>query len=69
MSAKILRLKHVIDKTGLARSTIYARMADDTFPKSLALGGRVRGWLEQDIENWIEERVAESKRKSLGAKS
>ena len=41
MSTQILRLKDVISKTGLARSTIYARMADGTFPKSVALGG---GW-------------------------
>ena len=64
MSTQILRLKDVISKTGLARSTIYARMAAGTFPKSVALGGRVTGWLDYEIDDWIERCVKDSRQSS-----
>jgi len=64
MSTQIHRLKDVISKTGLARSTIYARMADGTFPKSVALGGRVTGWLDYEIDDWIERCVKDSRQSS-----
>lgn len=69
MSTQILRLKDVISKTGLARSTIYARMADGTFPKSVALGGRVTGWLDYEIDGWIERCVKDSRQSSSEAQS
>jgi len=60
MSTQILRLKDVMSKTGLARSTIYAHMADGSFPKSVALGGRVAGWLDHEIDDWIERCILDS---------
>lgn len=53
---KILRLKDVIDWTGLSRSTIYAMIKNGLFPKSFALGARSVGWLEADIQSWIASR-------------
>lgn len=53
MSHKILRLPDVIAKTGLSRSTIYKRMANQQFPSSVSLGVRAVGWLESDVELWV----------------
>lgn len=53
----ILRRNQVEARTGLARSTIYQRMAEGTFPRSVSLGPRAVGWLESSIEDWIQERV------------
>ncbi len=61
MSIKINRLPAVQDKTGLSRSSIYLRMSKGEFPKSISLGDRAIGWLESDIEQWLEEKVAASK--------
>lgn len=58
---KILRLRAAKDWTGLSRSTIYAMMKNGTFPKSLSLGARAIGWLESDIQAWIDSRVSASK--------
>lgn len=58
---RILRMKEVISRTGLSRGGIYARMSRDEFPASLALGGRAVGWLESDIDAWINERVIASR--------
>ena len=57
---QVLRLPQVKATTGLGRSTIYQRMADGTFPRPIVLGPRGRGWLNSDIQSWIQERVEES---------
>lgn len=54
----ILRLPSVKARTGLSRSTIYLRIAEGTFPKQLNLGARAIGWLEGDIDAWIEGLVS-----------
>jgi prophage regulatory protein len=51
---KILRLSAVRAKTGQATSTIYAAMASGTFPRPIPLGERAVGWLESEIDSWIE---------------
>jgi prophage regulatory protein len=58
----ILRLNDVKSRTGLSRSTIYARMAEGAFPKTISLGGRAVGWVEAEINDWISARVQNSRR-------
>ena len=53
---RILRLPEVKSKTGLGRSTIYVLMANGEFPRSIRIGARAVGWLESDIDQWIETR-------------
>jgi prophage regulatory protein len=60
MTHKILRLPETKGVTGLSRSTIYLRMANGEFPKSISLGGRAVGWLEEDIQHWLEQKRKES---------
>lgn len=57
MTKVILRLPTVKARTGLSRSSIYLRIASGTFPKPISLGSRAVGWLESDIEQWIETQV------------
>ncbi len=57
----ILRLPAVIAGTGLSRSSIYARVADGSFPQPISLGGRAIGWLESEINDWIETQIAASR--------
>ena len=61
MITKILRLPQVKGQTGLSRSSIYLRMSQGEFPKSISLGGRAVGWFEEDIQNWLEEKRKESR--------
>jgi prophage regulatory protein len=58
---KILRLRAVKDWTGLSRSTIYAMMKSHSFPQNIQLGLRSVGWLDSDIDAWIDSKVAASK--------
>ncbi|MXW16170.1 MAG: AlpA family transcriptional regulator [Gemmatimonadetes bacterium] len=58
---RFLRLPEVMKRTGLSRSTIYVRLAEGRFPRPVALGGRAVGWIEAEIEEWVAERIAESR--------
>jgi len=62
-SPTILRRRQVEARTGLSRSTIYARISDGTFPTQIRLGGaRAVGWLSTEIDSWIRERIDESRK-------
>jgi prophage regulatory protein len=64
MATSILRLPAVKARTGLSRSTIYLRVAESTFPKPVSLGGRAIGWVESEIQQWLERQI-EASRKSV----
>jgi prophage regulatory protein len=59
MTNKVLRRKAVEAKTGHSTSTIYEKMATGEFPRPIKLGSRAVGWLEEEIDTWIEARRAE----------
>jgi prophage regulatory protein len=56
---RIIRRPAVEDKTGLKHSEIYERIKLGTFPRQVPLGPKAVGWLEHEIEAWIEARTAE----------
>ena len=58
MAEQILRRPAVEARTGLSRSTIYAMMAEGTFPRPVRLGKRAVGWTESTISEWLESRIA-----------
>jgi prophage regulatory protein len=53
----ILRRRQVEARTGLKRSTIYAKVAAGEFPRPISLGARAVGWVEAEISDWLESRV------------
>ena len=61
MEQKILRLPEVKEITGLSRSTIYLRMSEGSFPNHISLGSRAIGWLHAEVEDWINQRIHESR--------
>ncbi|HEX3940618.1 MAG TPA: AlpA family transcriptional regulator [Acidobacteriaceae bacterium] len=56
-TVEILRRPQVEARTGLSRSTIYQRMKDGTFPTPISLGSKAVGWLANEIDAWLAERV------------
>ena len=48
----------VIERTGLSKSTIYFLLANADFPKRIQLGLRSMGFLESEINDWLEARAA-----------
>jgi prophage regulatory protein len=55
---KVLRRADVVAKTGLSRARIYEMVNEGTFPKPVPLGERARGWLEHEVDQWIEQCIA-----------
>lgn len=50
---RILRMRTVLQRTGLSRSTIYRKMKDGTFPGQVPISLHGRGWHESAINRWI----------------
>lgn len=61
MSEQILKLPDVIKTTGLARSTIYKLISEDSFPKQIKLTSFSSGWLLSEVDEWIKQRIAISR--------
>ena len=62
MTAKtIWRLPEVMVHTGLSRSTIYHMISESEFPPSINLSVRSVGWIADEIEQWIQDRIDASR--------
>jgi prophage regulatory protein len=55
---KLIRLPGVKELTGLSRSSVYAKIADGSFPRSISIGERAVAWIEDEVQNWIERQIA-----------
>lgn len=65
MTHNILRLPTVKARTGLSRSTIYLRIAEGSFPKPVSLGGRAVGWIEAEVNDWLNQQIEASRKAEL----
>ena len=64
---RFIRLSEVMSRTGYGRTSIYRKMEDGSFTKSLKLGGppkdpnefdsRAIAWIEEEVDQWIESRI------------
>jgi len=61
MDTAILRLPAVLARTGLSRSTLYLRISEGSFPKPISLGGRAVGWVEAEINAWLNRQIEHSR--------
>ena len=55
---RIIRLRTVLSRTGLSRSTIYRKIAEGTFPPQIKISVNGSGWHESDISRWIADPIA-----------
>ena len=66
---RFIRLPEVLSRTGYGRTTIYRKMEDGDFPKSVKLGGppkdpnafdsRAIAWIEDEVDQWMESWIEE----------
>jgi len=56
---KLIRIRSVINLTGLSKSYIYDLCKKGLFPKSIQLvpGGTSVAWVEGEINEWINSRI------------
>jgi prophage regulatory protein len=59
---RILRFPEVKARVGLCRSHIHNLVAQGKFPAPIKLGARASGWLESEIDQFIQSRIEESRK-------
>jgi prophage regulatory protein len=50
---RIVRIKTVLHRTGLSRSTLYRKIGEGTFPRQVQISINGAGWYESAINQWI----------------
>jgi prophage regulatory protein len=50
---RIIRLKTVLDRTGLSRATLYRKIGEGTFPRQVRISVHGAGWHESAVNRWI----------------
>ncbi len=53
---KFIRINQVMEKTGLAKSTVWLWVKENKLPKAIKLSPRITVWKESDIDNWLLEK-------------
>ena len=56
--ARFLRPSEVKEMTALSRSSIYRQIAAGTFPRQIQIGSNQVVWVKQQIEDWIDAKIA-----------
>jgi prophage regulatory protein len=55
---KVLRKREVFNRIGLSQSTVYRMEKDGKFPKRIQISVQCVGWIESEVDAWIEQRAA-----------
>ena len=64
MSKRCIRLPKVLDIVGGSRSWVYQQIGEGRFPKPILLGKRSVVWIEQEIFDYLDQRIKESRQSS-----
>lgn len=59
MTTKLIKLNDVTAMTGLSKSHLYALAQQGVFPKQVKLTERSSAWVESEVQEWIEVRIAQ----------
>src|SRR3546814_11004642 len=54
---RIVRIKTVLARTGLSRSTLYRKIAEGTFPCQVKISVHGAGWRESAVNRWIADPI------------
>jgi prophage regulatory protein len=61
LNISALRLRDVLNRTGLSRASVYRLIAKQKFPKPAKLSERVSAWNEAEIDAWLASKFTEAK--------
>lgn len=57
----LIRIREVQRRTGYSKAWIYRLLKENRFPKSVKIGSRAIAFVESEIDEWINQRIAESR--------
>jgi prophage regulatory protein len=55
---RILRIRTVLARTGLSRSTLYRKINEGSFPRQVPISVHGTGWRESAINRWMADPAA-----------
>ena len=58
MDYQLQKLPEVLAKTGLSKAHLYALAQKGVFPKPVKLSERSSAWIESEVQDWIDARIA-----------
>ena len=61
MSNTLIRLPEVQRRTGYSKAWIYRLLKENRFPRPVKIGSRSIAFVENEIDEWINQRIAESR--------
>ncbi|WP_370559230.1 AlpA family transcriptional regulator [Edwardsiella tarda] len=61
MSQSLIRLSEVQRRTGYSKVWIYRLLKENRFPQSIKIGSRSIAFVESEVDDWINQRIAESR--------
>lgn len=64
LNPRLIRIDEVKRICGISRASIYSAIKLGTFPPPIKVSGRASAWIKQEIEDWVEQRIAVSRRNS-----
>jgi len=56
-SNRIIRWPELHKRIGLSRSQIHNLVAKGLFPAQIKLSDRASGWLESQVNDWLEQKI------------
>jgi prophage regulatory protein len=65
VARNLLRLQAVKSATGLTATDIYDGQKKGTFPRSVAIGKRAVAWVDEEVQEWITQRIEQRDAQSL----
>ena len=61
----MLRIGEVCRRTGLSKSQIHRLVSGMGFPQPVLLSKRAVAWVAGDVEAWLQERIAATRRQGI----
>lgn len=61
MSHNLIRLPEVQRRTGYSKAWIYKLLKEKRFPAAVKIGSRAIAFVESEINDWVNQRIAESR--------
>lgn len=61
MSQSLIRFSEVQKRTGYSKAWLYRLMSEHRFPAAIKIGSRSIAFIESEIDDWINQRITESR--------
>ncbi|AYM89219.1 AlpA family transcriptional regulator [Serratia sp. 3ACOL1] len=61
MTNTLIRLTEVQRRTGYSKAWLYRLISQGKFPASVKIGTRSIAFVESEIDEWVNQRIAESR--------